>query len=333
MPPKRLDKYKNAILENSKVFNIDPFLVAALIYDRSKCLPKTPDNSTLYGLTRIDINMHAPHIRKGKYNFWLLENGNWKMQSLNADKYPFNKWKAAKWNSGIYWTCAILNVYKQQSASLSEAFPSTPHRHYISHWFFGDNVKNTEPEDRVLTARRRLIAYYNNKTVVPAGEFNGTAIVSPLDGVPRLVLDYFGNKRGARHGPGHQGIDIVAQTGESIRAMADGRVVFAGIDMPGAGSKRLKPDEANAFPLKKMGNGGRYVAINHGNGFRTYYMHMHTIDVSDWQEVKAGQIIGTVGRSGTVQSGPHLHLEFRIGKKRADPALYMKSILVNPYIK
>lgn len=330
MPEKRIEKYTDAILEESRAFDIDPFLVASLIHDQSRCLPKTPDNATKYGLTRIDVDMHAPHIRGGKYTYYVLEGGEWAMRELVADRYPFNLWKAARWDSGIYWTCAILRVFKEQHASLDEAFPERPHRHHVSHWFFGDNVREIEPEDRVLTGRRRMLSYYHGTGPVPAGEFRSTPLVSPLDGVPRLVLDDFGNRRGKKRGPGHQGVDLVSVTGEPIRAMASGRVVFAGVDLEGAGSKQLTPNEADAFPSSKMGNGGLYVAINHGEGFRTYYMHMDSIAVQDWDQVEAGQIIGTVGRSGAAQSGAHLHLEFRVGKERVDPAAHMREVLVDP---
>ncbi|MBW2278621.1 MAG: M23 family metallopeptidase, partial [Deltaproteobacteria bacterium] len=53
--------------------------------------------------------------------------------------------------------------------------------------------------------------------------------------------------------------------------------------------------------------------------------------VEHWDEVEAGQLIGTLGRSGTVKSGPHLHLEFRQGTERIDPAVPLAPGLVDPY--
>ena len=332
MPEQRLEKYTGAILDESAAFEIDSFLLAALMHDRSGCRPKTPDNATKYGLTRIDVDMHAPHVREGKYNYFVMDDeGAWVEKHLLVDRYPFNIWKAAKWNSNIYWSAAILRVFKEQHESLDKAFPVCPHRHYISHWFFGDNVREIEPEDRILTARRRLLAYYHDNVPIAAGEFNGVPLVSPLDGVPRLVLDDFGNKRGIKGGPGHQGTDLTAPLREPIRAVAPGRVVFAGVDLPKSGaSRKLNPKEAQAFPEKNMGKGGLYVAINHGGGFRTYYMHMDSLAVKNWDQVGAGEIIGTVGRTGAAQSGSHLHLEFRINKEREDPAIYLSSVLVDP---
>ncbi|MBN2804067.1 MAG: M23 family metallopeptidase [Deltaproteobacteria bacterium] len=331
LPLNRAQKFSSAILEDAAIFKIDPFITAALIYDQSRCLPKTPDSEDRYGLSRIDVKMHSPHIRGGKYIYYILEDENWVQRSLDTPKYPFNKWKAANPISNIYWTSAILGVFKDQHDSLDKLFSEVKHRHYVSHWFFGDNVQNSEPEERVLTFRRVLLDYYYDNKPVVAGEFNETEILSPLSGTPRLVLDDFNVQRGTKKkGHIHQGVDLTAEMDEQIFAMADGIVVFAGTDLPGAGSKELSIEESEKFPQNKMGNGGLYIAINHGNGFRTYYMHMDTIAVETRAKVKAGELIGTVGRSGSTQSGAHLHLEFRIGKERVDPAQYMQNILVDP---
>ncbi|MBN2531010.1 MAG: M23 family metallopeptidase [Deltaproteobacteria bacterium] len=334
--PERGQKFGAAILLYARLFKVDPFLVGGLIYDQSRCLPKQPDNENrLYGLSRIDVAMHAPHVRDKKYNYWIRENNQWKKKSLAVEKYPFNLWKAANPISNIYWTAAILRVFKEQHADLADAFADgfehAQYRHYVSHWFFGDNVQSSEPEDRVLTARRRLLQYYHGGQITAAGEYGGLPLVSPLDGVPRMVLDEFGRWRGKRRtGYKHNGVDLVAELDEPIRAVADGKTVFVGVDMPNAGSKRLTGEEATRFDPRKMGAGGRYVAINHGNGLRSYYMHMDTIVVDDWSDVKAGDIIGTVGRSGSTESGPHLHLEFRTDSGREDPAQFMQKVLIDP---
>jgi murein DD-endopeptidase MepM/ murein hydrolase activator NlpD len=227
-----------------------------------------------------------------------------------------------------------LKIFSTQAKSLDESFKNAPHRHYISHWFYGDRVREPEPENRVLTARRRLLAYYHGKGPTPSGIFKGSPLVSPLDGTPRLVIDYFGNKRGKKKGLGHRGIDLDGASGEPVRAIADGRVTFAGVDLLGASKhKLLTPKEAAELTNKEMGPGGLYVSINHPNKFGTIYMHLESIAVNYWDEVKAGQIIGTLGRSGTKKSGPHLHLEFRVGTDRTDPAIPLSDVLVNPFVQ
>ncbi|MEW2477011.1 peptidoglycan DD-metalloendopeptidase family protein [Micromonospora gifhornensis] len=56
---------------------------------------------------------------------------------------------------------------------------------------------------------------------------------------------------------------------------------------------------------------GKYVRINHGNGYHTYYAHLSGFNVSVGQSVGYGKVIGWVGSTGN-SSGAHLHYEQRL---------------------
>jgi murein DD-endopeptidase MepM/ murein hydrolase activator NlpD len=56
---------------------------------------------------------------------------------------------------------------------------------------------------------------------------------------------------------------------------------------------------------------GRYIRINHGGGYTTYYAHLSSQSVSVGQSVGYGKVIGTVGTTGG-STGPHLHYEQRL---------------------
>ncbi|BCL13532.1 M23 family metallopeptidase [Micromonospora sagamiensis] len=56
---------------------------------------------------------------------------------------------------------------------------------------------------------------------------------------------------------------------------------------------------------------GRYVRINHGNGYTTYYAHLSGFNVSVGQSVGYSTTIGYVGNSGNSE-GSHLHYEQRL---------------------
>jgi len=55
---------------------------------------------------------------------------------------------------------------------------------------------------------------------------------------------------------------------------------------------------------------GRWVEIDHGNGYRTRYAHLSAQSVKVNQSVSQGQKIGAVGNTGG-SSGAHLHYEVR----------------------
>jgi murein DD-endopeptidase MepM/ murein hydrolase activator NlpD len=100
----------------------------------------------------------------------------------------------------------------------------------------------------------------------------------------------------------HTGLDLHGETGDPVRATADGTVTAAG-----------------------WGGGyGRVVDIDHGNGLTTRYGHLSAIDVRVGQSVKAGQIIGKVGSTGR-STGPHLHYETRLRKEAVDPQKFLRA--------
>ena len=61
---------------------------------------------------------------------------------------------------------------------------------------------------------------------------------------------------------------------------------------------------------------GNYISLLHEDGTRTLYLHLKTIQATPGGEVRAGQKIGEVGKTGRV-TGAHLHLIFR-GKDGID---------------
>ena len=99
----------------------------------------------------------------------------------------------------------------------------------------------------------------------------------------------------------HEGVDILANRGEKIRATADGVVT-------------------KAF---RNGGYGNYVEIDHCNGYVTAFAHMQKYLVKRGEKVKRGQIIGKVGSSGR-STGPHLHYEILLHKKPVSPDKFMK---------
>ncbi|HHT64116.1 MAG: murein hydrolase activator EnvC family protein [Bacillota bacterium] len=99
----------------------------------------------------------------------------------------------------------------------------------------------------------------------------------------------------------HTGIDIGAPAGTSIKAVADGTVIFAGW----------------------LGAYGNATVIDHGGGISSMYAHQSSILVKENQDVKKGDVIGKVGSTGW-STGPHLHFEVRKDGDPINPWNYLK---------
>lgn len=328
MPPKRPSRYAKWILESSKEFSVDPFLVTALLFRQSRCLPRQQNDYGI-GVAMINPRMHGPYLRKRRYKYWVLENGAWKEQELKLGRHSLVKSNLRRAQPSIYFAAAFLSIYKRQCPAIDGAFGSVPHRHFVSHFMWGDRVRGAGAEDRVLRARRRLIQYYLKAAPSPLAKFQDLPLVCPLDGAPRKVTSGMGRDRdgGSRR---HKGIDFSSTWGEPVRAVADGRVYFAGVARKGALGRRVDPAETRSLKRREMGPGGLFVMIRHQGALVSGYMHLSSYVVKSGQQVKAGDLVGRVGRTGIKTSGPHLHFELRHEGRHIDPMPHLKPYVFNP---
>ena len=79
-----------------------------------------------------------------------------------------------------------------------------------------------------------------------------------------------------------------------------------------------------------MGPGGFFVRIVHDGGVRSGYFHLNSFRVEAGQTVRAGEIIGTVGRTGMKASGSHLHFEVHRDGELKDPARFLSAYVLPP---
>ena len=106
----------------------------------------------------------------------------------------------------------------------------------------------------------------------------------------RRRISYYGRTKP------HYGTDFAAPVGTPIRATASGTVVAVGYT---------------------RGN-GNYVTIRHNGTYKTQYLHMKKRKVRKGQQVKQGDLIGTVGMTGYT-SGPHVCYRFWKHGEQVDP--------------
>lgn len=128
-------------------------------------------------------------------------------------------------------------------------------------------------------------------------------LAAPTASLPKSEDD-FGSLRtfDAEHRSLHSGRDYPVPEGNTVKAVADGKVVLAG----------------------EQFFSGNSVFVDHGDGLVSMNFHLSSIAVKDGDVVKRGQVLGKIGATGRA-TGPHLHLGIRWLGKRVDPALLLAS--------
>lgn len=99
----------------------------------------------------------------------------------------------------------------------------------------------------------------------------------------------------------HPGIDIAVPVGSVVRASGGGIVLQTG--------------EHEAY--------GRFVLLEHPDGYQTMYGHLSRIIAVQGMPVAAGEVIGRSGNTGR-SSAPHLHFEIRLNGISVDPGTLVK---------
>ena len=67
---------------------------------------------------------------------------------------------------------------------------------------------------------------------------------------------------------------------------------------------------------------GRYIILDHGDGYTTVYGHCSQLCVKEGQYVNKGAVIAKVGSTGN-STGPHLHFEVRYNGQKQNPLNYV----------
>ena len=149
--------------------------------------------------------------------------------------------------------------------------------------------KPTDPEKKRIVTKKKTIA--KRKTASAKRR-----LMWPVRG-GKLTSRF-----GTRNGKNHHGIDIGARRGTPIRAAHSGKVKFSGWGPTGY---------------------GLMIIIKHPGNLTTVYAHNSRNLVKVGSDVKRGQMIARVGKTGRA-TGPHVHFEVRNDTHPKNPLLYFK---------
>ena len=185
----------------------------------------------------------------------------------------------------------------------------------------GDTLESIAKQFK--TQAQDITAYEGNYLQEPYALKEGQKLIVPGGSKPykvRHVVAWSGTvPEGAKRGTGrfgfpvtgfvsqpyseyHRALDIAAPKGTLVKACDSGYVALVG-----------RSDTSY----------GRYVVIDHGNGYQTLYGHFEVILVEVGQSVGKGQTIGLCGSTGK-STGPHVHLELILNGVKRNPALFLK---------
>ena len=113
------------------------------------------------------------------------------------------------------------------------------------------------------------------------------------------VITSYGKQQGGRR---NDGINILSAKGNPVRAALEGKVIYRGNELPAWGN---------------------LILIKHKNNWTTAYAHLDKFLVKIGDNVKTGDIIGSVGATGNVKQY-QLHFQVRRNSKPLNPIQYLK---------
>lgn len=124
----------------------------------------------------------------------------------------------------------------------------------------------------------------------------------PLEGARYRVSDRYGKRQDPLTGREtlHAGVDLACAEGTAVLAVLDGLVITA----------------------RYSQSYGNYIVLCHADGLETLYAHLQYLYVRAGEVVRAGEQIGTAGKTGRA-TGSHLHFELCRKGERCDPSAFL----------
>lgn len=160
-----------------------------------------------------------------------------------------------------------------------------------------------QESDRMRTLAMRVLNMAHLRDMARARLIAAIPSIDPVEGAPIVGCFCYRTYPDVEF---HEGVDLGADYGDTVRAAAAGTIV------------------ANSYD----GSYGIKIDIDHGNGYHTWYAHLSRADVAVGQHVYKGETIGAVGATGFA-TGPHLHYQLMYQGQPIDPAPFLHGVPSN----
>jgi murein DD-endopeptidase MepM/ murein hydrolase activator NlpD len=165
------------------------------------------------------------------------------------------------------------------------------------------STQTVAESDRMKTLALRILNLQHLRTLERAQLIAAIPSINPVDGADIVGCFCYRSYPDAEF---HEGVDLAADYGQTVRASAAGTVVANGYD--------------GAYGIK--------VDIDHGNGYHTWYAHLSRADVSVGAHVYKAETIGAAGATGFA-TGPHLHYQLMYQGQPIDPTPFLHGVPSN----
>jgi len=237
--------------------------------------------------------LKSGYIKLEKYRFKLFNKNNSKknfLSAIGASRYAKPK------QTRIYFSFTFEDNSKYETSLPFKILDAN---------FAKENIKLPPKKQKIKKDKKSR----TNENVIIGKKFKTISNKKKYEGpflwpVKGRFTSEFGTQRVYNNTPGwkHSGIDISAVTGTPIKASQSGVIILA----------------------KKLKVHGNTVMIDHGLGIISIYNHLDNISVKVNDNIKKGNIIGTVGSTG-IATGSHLHFGISVQSIRINPRTWLES--------
>lgn len=168
----------------------------------------------------------------------------------------------------------LINVFNEKT----EEVPGKPKKDSLKNY---KNLNN-QPSKNDLQFRKD-VEEEKSGTVVSASSnklkaLNDLVFYSPVKGIVTTSYNILEN---------HYGVDVVTKADETIKSPLDGTIVYTGFSV----------------------EDGYIIHVQHSNNIMSVFKHNSRLHKKTGERVKTGEVISTVGNTGTNSKGQHMHFE------------------------